>query len=199
MNEIKDKKVNNMFFGRQRRVNFAYKIVYVIVAILVICLVIYLVTRKNEYVDRNVDYAFLANYMYSKGYTCELLNRSGGKCILRKGTNEYSFYRFDDGLQYVLRTENYSLNIKHLGGTDVIEFKTFDNAYIGYRNLEYTCTTKDGILSELDKCVTKNGVELDYKAYIGFINGTFKELDNIMTASGYDKEALVVSYEWVKK
>ncbi len=199
MDEKKIKNVNKMFFGRQRRIDLAEKIAYVLVGVLAIILIVYLVTRHTDFTDKNVNFAYLVNYMTEKGYTCEMLNRSGGKCTLRRENVDYTFYRYDDGLQYVLNTESYSLNVKHLGGVDLIEFKTNGNAFINYRNKEYICTTKNGILSELDKCVTDEGEELDFKAYIGFINETFYELDKIMEAAEYDKDALVNDYEWIKK
>ena len=185
----KDKKVNSRFFGRQRRIDFVEKLAYIIVGIFAVGLVFYLVTQKTDFEEVNVNYAYLATYMQQKGFTCELLNRSGGKCYIVRGDTEYSFYRYDDGLQYIIKSESYSLNIKHLSGADSMEFRTYNNAYIGYRDSVYQCTYKDGFLSELDKCVTSDG----------FIRETINDLNNIVEASGYERKPLIENYEWVKK
>ena len=194
-----DKKVNSRFFGRQIRIDFVEKLAYIIVGIFAVGLVFYLVTQKTDFEEVNVNYAYLATYMQQKGFTCELLNRSGGKCYIVRGDTEYSFYRYDDGLQYIIKSESYSLNIKHLSGADSMEFRTYNNAYIGYRDSVYQCTYKDGFLSELDKCVTSDGTELDLEVYLGFIRETINDLNNIVEASGYERKPLIENYEWVKK
>ena len=199
MNESKGKKVNSKFFGRQRRIDFVEKITYIVIGVFAVGLVLYLVTKKTDFEDPNVNYAYLANYMQQKGFTCELLNRSGGKCYIIKGDVEYSFYRFDDGLQYIIKSETYSLNIKHLSGSDSIEFRTYSSAYIGYRDLVFQCSYKDGFLSEIDKCVTSSGKELDLPVYLGFVKEAVNDVNNMVEASGYEKKPLIENYEWVKK
>ena len=199
MDENKVKKVNSRFFGRQRRIDFIEKLAYVGVAIFALALVVYMVTRKTDFVETNVDYAYLVNYMQKKGYNCEMLNRSGGSCTLRTKDYEYSFFRYDEGFQYTKTLKNYSLTIKHLDGVDTIEFKTFSGAYLGYKDKVYKCTTKKGVFSEIDKCVTDKEEVLDFESYTGFINEALYDLSNMVDASGYDKKVLLDNYEWVKK
>ncbi len=199
MDEKKVKKVNSMFFGRQRRVDFAEKVAYIVVAIFALALVVFLVTRKTDFVDKNVDYAYIVNFFQRKGYSCEMLSRNGGNCTLRNKDVENSFFRYDEGFQFMKRVDNFSLTIKHMDGIDNIEFKTFSSAYLGYRDKTYTCTTKNGVFSEVDKCTTNNGEELDFQSYIGYINEALYELDSMMDESGYDKSILLENYEWVKK
>ena len=199
MDEKKVKKVNSRFFGRQRRIDFFEKVAYVLVAVLALSLVIYLVTRKTEFVETNVDYANLVNYLQQKGYKCEMLNKSGGGCTLRTKEREYHFYRYDEGFQYSKTMEHFTLTIKHLDGVDSIEFKTFNTAYLDYKDKEYTCSTKKNILSEVDECVTASGEVLDFESYIGFINESIYDLNNLVDASGYNKNILLENYEWVKK
>lgn len=199
MNEEKVKKVNSRFFGRQRRVDFIEKIAYVVVGIFSVALIFYLVSKQSENVDHNVNFAYLTTYMQNKGYSCELLFRSGGKCSLRNERYESFFYRYDNGLQLSIKTENYFAKVDHSDGSDKVEFNTYKDAYIGYRNMEYTCTLKDTVISEVDRCVTKNGVVLDNEAYIGVINDLLHEIELIINSSGYEKDALIYDYEWIKK
>ena len=199
MDEGKVKKVNSRFFGRQRRLNLLEKAIYIVIGIFSIALIFYLVSKQSENVDDNVNFAYLSTYLQDRGYSCELLYRSGGKCSMRREGYESFFYRYDNGLQLSIKTENYFVKVNHSDGKDEIEFNTYRNAYIGYRNMEYTCTVKDTVISEVQKCVTKNGVELDNNAYLGVINDTLHQIDLIIEASGYEKDALVYNYEWIKK
>lgn len=197
------KKVNVSFFGRARRVEIVEKIVYVLVGIFAVCLTIFLVTRtKDVFVDKNVDFAYLKQYLESKGFTCEMLQDSGGSCSFENDYSNYSFVRYNTGFVYILKTDNYRLLVNHVStGTDYITFVTYDTAYYGYKNREYVCTNVDenNILSDISSCETSDGEVLDLGAYLGVVNMAVSDLNDIIDSSGYSKDSLINDYEWIKK
>ena len=55
----------------------------------------------------------LKNYYLNRGFTCEVLENTGGRCISATNSVKTTFYRYDDGFRYTIKTEGYSLDIMH--------------------------------------------------------------------------------------
>lgn len=192
-------KVSNLY-GRARRIELAEKIAYIAVGIIAIILVIALVSRRVENTDDNINYAYLRRYMESKGYSCELIHKSGGMCVLSNDKSMYSFTRYEDGFDYIIRTQGYTLSIRHkLSDENRIEFRTTSEAISGYRNKNYKCSYEENVLGELGSCIDQDENELDLKSYIGLIQQSVAELNRIVDVSGYNKEKLMDNYVWEKK
>lgn len=192
-------KVSNLY-GRARRIELVERIAYIVVGIIAVVLVILLVSQKTDDTDDNINFAYLRRYMEARGFSCELIHRSGGQCVLNNRNTIYSFVRYDDGFEYIVRSQAYVLQIKHiLSEEDTITFKTTSDAFSGYRNKNYTCIYKDNILNEIDKCLDEEDNELNLKSYTGLIEQTIYELNNIVDSSGYNKARLVNNYIWEKK
>lgn len=192
-----DNKVNTMFFGRQRRIEFVEKILYVVLGIAVIVLVIFLISKQMNKEEEPSGFTNMLNYMQDMGYYCEMIHTSGGSCTL-KGTNSTSiFTRYDNGFQFTVKTNNYYLFIEHLSNNgDKITFDTYDTAYTGYKNRKFTCKMKSNILSELDSCTDTEGLKLDLAAYTGVIENAIHSVNLIIDSSGYDKDVLLSDYIW---
>ena len=79
-----------------------------------------------------------------------------------------------------------------------IEFKTKATALGDYKKKTYYCTTKDTIVDELKECVTETGEKLDLQTYIGVVENAIVDVNNILDASGYNKERLIKNYIWEK-
>lgn len=197
-NEKNNFKVSNLY-GRARRIELVEKIVYIIVGIVAIALVIFLVSNQSTSQEGNVNFAFLREYMENRGYSCNRIHVSGGKCVLVSGDSTYTFVRRDNGFEYIVLTNSYVLNIKHyLNEEDSIIFATYSDAFQGYRNKTYTCTYKDSVIGEFDKCVDSVGAVLDLGSYNGVVKKAMNDLNNIIESSGYDKEQLINNYIWKK-
>ncbi len=195
----KNAKVSNLY-GRARRIELVEKIAYVIVGIIAVTLVLVLVSRQTVNTDDNINFAYLRKYMEANGYSCEMIHRSGGQCLLSNTNSTYSFVRYDDGFEYIINTKAYTLNVKHkLSEENSITFKTTSDAFSGYRNKKYTCDYKDSVIGKLEKCLDEEDNVLELKSYVGLIEQSINELNNIITASGYDKDELINNYIWEKK
>ncbi|HAB67367.1 MAG TPA: hypothetical protein DCE23_08370 [Firmicutes bacterium] len=193
-------KVSNMY-GRARRIEFAEKCVYIVVGILAVFLVFYFISHTFNKVDENVNFAYLKKYMEQKGYTCSLLHLPGGKCSSSNGIKGYTFIRYENGFEYIVKTKAYSLTIRLVSKDDnSIKFKTTTDAIAGYKAKEYSCTYKDNIIGGLDKCIEINeNTELDLGAYTGVIEQAMYDLNELIDASGYNKNKLLEDNEWVRK
>lgn len=193
-------KVSNMY-GRARRIAFAKKCIYIALGFLAVFVVIKLVTKVVNHEDENVNFYYLRKYMEVNGYSCERLDLTGGSCTKRAEVTGYNFIRYDDGFEYQVRTSSYTLTMR-LASNDgsKISFKTTTDAIAGYKGKNYTCTYKENILNELDKCTeTSDFTELDLGAYRGVIEKAIFDLNEIVDASGYKKDVLVNKFEWIKK
>lgn len=192
--------VSNLY-GRARRIALAKKCIYVVLFIIVIVLIgsflSYLANREEE----NVDFAYLKEYMQTKGYSCELLEVTGGKCTYSTGVTGYSFIRYDNGFEYVVRTKAYTLTIRHASVNDSkITFRTTTGALPRYKSKDYSCTFKDNVVGGLDKCIeVEEFTELDSDAYLGVIEQAMVDLNEMIDASGYKKDKLLKNNEWIKK
>ncbi len=188
-------------YGRARRIELAEKIAYVIVGIVAVVLVFVIVNTHKEHVDKNVNFSLLRTYMEERGFHCEMIQMSGGSCSKKSTNNEYNFIRLDSGFEYLVKSSGYLLDIRWSTDSkgDFITLKTTSDALNGYRNNTYTCTYKENILKEVDKCIDSDDKELDSQTYISVINKSMYELNGFISNSGYNKEALLKDHEWLKK
>jgi hypothetical protein len=101
----------------------------------------------------------------------------------------------------LVKSSGYLLDIRWSTDSkgDFITLKTTSDALNGYRNNTYTCTYKENILKEVDKCIDSDDKELDSQTYISVINKSMYELNGFISSSGYNKEALLKDHEWLKK
>ena len=187
-------------YGRKRRISFAISVGVVLICILTGYLVISKILEKTVFIDVNQNYEFLKYHFRAKGYTCEILERNGGRCYLETDTRYMGFSRYEDGFLYVVRAPGYALDIRHQESLGVgIVFKTTKEALQGYENMSYTCTTTGTVIDELVECKTDKGVVLTLNSYIGVIESAMKEIKDALNASGYDVDVLFNEYIWEKK
>lgn len=188
-------------YGRARRIRLYVIIALVVCVVAAIFLVFFNSKKENivKNVDDNVNFRYLVDYFVGKNYSCEMLQKSGGKCYLNVNDKFYQFTRYDNGFEYVLRTNTYILIIKHTSLTgDTIDFRTNNNAVSGYKSREYTCTTKGSIISEFDGCMDSNGEQLELVTYIGVIEQSLENVKEILHASRYNVDELLNNYVWTK-
>lgn len=191
---------SNAFYGRARRIEFVERATYIIVGIISVILVFVVVGKKTVYQESNVNFSYLREYLEARGYICEVIYRSGGSCTSNSKAVTSSFIRYDEGFQFITKSDGYFLEITYMESKgDYIKLKTTSHALQGYVNKEYTCTFKDNILNELDECKDKDGGKLDSATYIGVINKAMYDLYNIVENSGYSRDKLLKNHEWVKK
>ena len=69
----------------------------------------------------------------------------------------------------------------------------------GYKNKEYTCEYVSNVIKELKQCKTEDGEVLDLDSYVGLIEHSIIDINNIIDSSGYYKSELLENYKWVKK
>jgi len=192
-------KVSN-FYGRARRIAFLKKIIYIVVGVFLLFLIIFLVTRRTEKVDDNVNFAYLRTYLESKGFHCEMIHRVGGQCVNSNEKNYYSFIRYEDGFEYIINAQGYLLDIRHKASDDKrITFKTTSDAFSGYKNRNYTCSYEGSVIGQLGTCVDEEENVLDVNSYIGVIEQAISDLNNIIDSSGYKKDSLLNDNLWEKK
>lgn len=190
----------SVFYGRARRLELYEKIAYIIVGVVSVILVVVIVTSQSDNSERNVNYAYLKQYFYDRGFSCDLVHKSGGKCRKDTPSTSYVFTRYDDGFEYHISTESYSLLISHtLQKEQTITFSTTSEAFAGYKNKEYKCKIKDSVLDEHGDCETKEGEVLNLNSYLGLIEQAQNEINKVIESSGYYKRDLIEDYQWVKK
>ena len=190
-----------MYGGRAKRIEMAKKSAVVLVCIIVIIVSVKYATREEVHYDYNSHYDFLASYFTMEGYICEDLTSSGARCSKNMQNGSSEFVRYDDGFTFGDRGESYVISIIYEGGTasrNGITLRTNNSALLGYRMKDYTCTTKDTILSEIDKCVDQDGVVLDAGTYLGLIEKDILLLDNAIRRSGYNYQVLINEFKWVR-
>ena len=186
-------------YGRARRIALVKAIMISLGIVLVVCISLLLIFKKEEVVDYNQNFEFLKNYLNGKGYSCEMIQKSGGKCILNTDVNYYSFTRYVDGFEYLVKSDAYSIEIRFTSETkNNVVFKTTSDALLGYKNSEYICELKSGSYDEISSCEDNNGKVLDMKAYLGAIDSSLYEVNNILKASGYDIQGVLVDHVWKK-
>ncbi len=199
MNEKNNNKVS-VFYGRARRIELYEKIAYVTIAIVAVAIICFLVFRDTEDGIKNVNFSYMRQYFEGKGYICERIHENGGKCYLKTDLISYDFSRYDDGFEYMVRTDSYYLYMKHsINNKSEISFKTTSEAFAGYRNEEYNCKFKDNVLGPLGECTNSQGEELNLSSYIGVIEQAQSDIENIIKSSGYSRNKLLEEFIWKKK
>jgi hypothetical protein len=138
--------------------------------------------------------------MEARGFGCEMVYKNGGACTSRSEAGLTSFIRYDDGFEYIVKSDGFLLDLIYSKSKgDTIKLTTTAYALEGYRNMKYTCHYKDSIIGEFDYCVDEKENRLDSPAYIGLVKKAMYDLDNILSNSGYKKDKLIENNEWVKK
>ena len=202
---MKKEKVTNLvgtnaLYGRARRIEFVERATYIIVGIIAVIVVFIVVGKKNSYNETNVNFSYLREYLEARGYICEVIYRSGGSCTSVSKAVTSSFIRYDDGFQFITKSNGYFLEITYMDSKgDYIKLKTTSYALQGYVNRDFTCTYKENIFNEIESCKDQDGQVLDSDTYIGVVNKALYDLRNIVDNSGYSKDKLVEKHEWVKK
>lgn len=186
-------------YGRARRLALARIVVAVVLGIILIVFVLISIFGKKEEVIVNKDFSFLTNYFVDRHYSCEVLKESGNKCVLFSDNLKKSFYRHDDGFQFIINSDSYTLSITHrLSESDSIIFKTNSNAFSGYKNQEFICEFDKSVLDSVKKCISKE-VDLDIPSYLGLIEDAQLEVNNALLSSGYSYEGVMINYVWKEK
>lgn len=190
----------SVFYGRARRIELVEKIAYIVVGLIAVILVVVLVTSKEDVGEGNVNFSYMKQYFYDRGFNCDTIHKSGGRCTKDTGTTLYSFVRNDDGFEYLVKTSSYVLEIKHsLLNGDWMLFSTTSEAFSGYKNKKYTCEINDNVLNEFGACLTSDREVLNLNSYRGVIEIAQKDIENIIEASGYYRKSLIEDYQWEKK
>ena len=190
-----------MYGGRARRIDLAKKGVIVLICLIVIFVSLKYATRKEIHYDVNQNYALLSNFFANRDFVCTDLVASGGKCTKNNSDGVQEFTRYNDGFTYIESTSSYVLSILYQKETpkkNGITLKTTNNALLGYKKKEYTCYTKDGIVSDFDKCLDEEKVELDSNMYLGVVESSIVLVREALYSSGYDYNTLMNDFKWVR-
>lgn len=188
-------------YGRARRLALIRTIAIVIVCIVAIVLIIKFIFSGGNTQTIVSEYDKLKNYFLNRGFTCELLSNSGSKCVSNNNGIKTTFYRYESGFEYSVKTESYSLYMVHrLDKEDKIEFVTTSEAFTGYKNQKFTCTYEKNVLGKVEKCEAADETTvLDVKSYLGVIEHAQAEVTNAINASGFSLDSVLINYEWLKK
>ncbi len=188
-------------YGRARRLELIKKITIIVVAVIGVLITARIVIGFLLKKETNVEYYQLKKYLTNKGFACESLITSGGACKYNSDNVTERFIRYDNGFDYLYNNKSYVIEVYHVNGEDKILFNTGENAFANYKNLKYSCTYKESILNEIDKCtlLDDEDVVLDNEAYIGVINQKIYDLNLIIKSSKYDINDLLNNYKWNKK
>ena len=155
--------------------------------------------KKVQETETNVNFEYLRNYFQRNGYSCEMIQKSGGKCYFQKESSYKSFTRYDKGFIFLVKNNGYAIQIRHLKDSyeDII-LETNGNALPNLTYKKFNCVTKNGINGELDYCITESGEKLTTEVYIGAVEQAINELDSILNSSGYNVSKLIDNYSWEK-
>ncbi len=191
----------NVLYGRARRIDFIEKATYIVIAIISIVLVFVIVGKESSTSrEYNVRFSVLREYMEARGFGCELVYQNGGACTSRSAAGLTSFIRYDDGFEYIVKSDGFFFNITYtLSKGRSMNLKTTAYALEGYRNMKYTCHYKDSVIGELDYCADDKDNKLDSPAYLGVVEKAMYDLNNILSNSGYKKDRLIEDCVWEKK
>ena len=191
----------SFLYGRARRIALIEVIAVIFVSIAAVILIVFLVFNNDEVAVKNEKFSLLTSYFTDRHYTCELLHQSGGKCVLSTEGKKYSFYRYDDGFQYIISSDSYVLSIVHrLTEEDSVTFKTTSEAFSGYKNQTFKCQFENNVLSEITLCEsTKEDIKLEVNSYLGVIEQAQADISNALASSGYSVDDVMINYEWNKK
>jgi hypothetical protein len=192
-----NKKIN--IYGRARRLALIQVIAFVALAITMLVFVLSIWSKNRQKVIIEEEFSKLTVYFENRKYMCESLQESGGKCILTAENVKKTFYRFNDGFQFIVVTDSYTLTLSHgLSEKAGITFKTTSKAFEGYKNLVFTCKLGASVLDEFGTC-SSGETELDINSYIGIIEEAQVDVNNALIVSGYSVDDLLTNYEWIQK
>lgn len=184
-------------FGRARRIEFVKKLIFIAICLVLIGVSVYFIFKVVDKPKQPVAFSYLNDYFYSKGYSCEMLTKSGGHCSLTQDGLRKSFIRYDSGFQYFIKTDTYSIEIKHMYKvSDSITFYTNEKAFDKYKDKKYNCTTDNSVIGNLKKCMTDEAEILTLNSYLGQVESAINDLNDILNHSGYDKEVLIEEFVW---
>ncbi len=188
-------------YGRARRIALMRNVIVIIGCIVAIVVIISFIFKDNGGNIVLGEYEQLKNYFLNRGFTCEILENNGGKCISNANNVKTTFYRYDDGFEYSVKSDSYSLFIAHrLEKEDEISFRTNSNSFVGYRNQNFICESEKDVLGKIVKCKSETeGIELDIKSYLGVIEQSQVDITNAVNSSGFSLDNLIINYEWIKK
>lgn len=190
--------VRTTFFGRARRIKLMKQVIIGALALLVLVILVLLVVKKTtEIKEEKKSFGLLKQYFELKGYTCEIIEKSGGHCELRGDNIQYIFTRYDEGFNYLVKASSYTIEIRHYVNTynDII-LTTNTSALDGDKSKTFTCTTNDGLLGEIQDCIDKNDVSVVNEVYLGAVQMTINQLNDIINNSGCNKNKLINEYYW---
>jgi hypothetical protein len=194
-------KNNNKFnlYGRARRLALIQGIAFVVMAISMIIFIISNLPKNRQTIIVEDEFSKLTVFFENRNYLCEPLQVSGGKCILTSDNVKKTFYRFNDGFQFIVVTDSYTLTIAHrLSEKAGITFKTTSKAFEGYKNQVFTCDIGTSVLDDFGTCSSKETV-LDIASYIGIIEEAQIDINNALIVSEYSIEELLTNYVWKQK
>lgn len=194
-----DGKIN--LYGRARRLALYKNIGIIVGCIIVIIFIVISILKNTDNIVVRGEYDLLKDYFLNRGFNCESLISSGGRCVSTNENSKTTFYRFSDGFEYIVKTSSYSLVIVHrLEKEDEVSFKTTSNAFEGYRNQHFICTFDNNVLDSIKTCESSTeSIILDVKSYLGVIEQSQIDLTNAINSSGYSLDSLLQNYEWIKK
>ncbi len=188
-------------YGRARRLALYRNIGIIVGCICAIVFIINMIFSGSDESKVMSEFDLLRNHFVNTGFTCEMLNVNGSKCIADNENLKKTFYRFDDGFEYSLKTNSYTLLIVHrLDKKDELVFKTTSEAFLGFKNQEFACSYENNVLDAIKSCDSSSeNIELDVKSYLGVIEQAQVDLMTAINNSGFSVESLLNNYEWIKK
>lgn len=194
-----NKKIN--LYGRARRIALVRNI-----AVIVGCLVAIVLLLKFIFAGTNTqvvvsEFDKLKDYFLTRGFTCEMLTLEGSKCVSSNDLGKTTFYKYENGFEYVSKTDSYTLYITHrLDKEDRVEFVTTSEAFSGYKNQKFVCTYDKNVLDKITECeAVSEDIKLDVKSYLGVIEHAQLDITTAVTSSGFSLDNLLINYEWSKK
>ncbi len=196
----KSLKVSNMY-GRARRIAFAKKCAFAILVVLAAVFLFRILSTAFKHEEKNVNFEYLRSHMESRGFSCQVVQEVGGKCVKQSKNYGYTFIRYANGFEYIVKNSAFSLTIRHGSERESkIDFKTTVDAFPGYKEKEYKCDFKDSVVGELGKCLeVDDGSLLDLPVYTSVINIAIRDLNEIIDASGYSRKDLLEKNVWSKR
>ena len=186
-------------YGRARRLALYRTIVIIIISIMIVVFCANFIYSKIINKKTYEEFELMRYHFVDRGYSCERLLISGSKCILNGDNVKKTFYRFDDGFEYVEKTKSYSLFITHrLSKSEQIKFKTNSSAFDGVNNKTFICNIDD-VFTKVLSCLSEDNIELNINSYLGIIEQAQDDLENAINYSGYSVDKLLTNYSWTKK
>lgn len=190
--------VKTLLYGRARRIKLMKQIILVVVILLVLVFgILFIFKKTTESKNTNKNFNMMRTYFVNRGYTCEMIEKSGGQCNLRGKNVQYVFTRYDEGFNYLMKSSSYTIEIRHIVNTyNDIKLTTNSSALEGDKNREFTCTTNDGLLGEVNSCVDNNNGNVINEVYLGAVQTAINNVNEIINSSGYKRDKIINEYVW---